>query len=567
MAEAGTDRLLPRGAGADRAQVVAAIVAALVLMLVALRLRYGVDIIDESYYAAGAHRFALGLHPLVDDLGAHQFASLLMAPFVWVWLSLHGNLDGVILGLRLVYFAGSLLAAVVAYNLLARVVDRPIALVSAACSLCLAHVLIFAPSYDTLSMVGLSLGISTSCIALLGGARPWLFVVSGMAFGVAICAYPTQVVAVVAAIALSGWAARSYKPSLLIAAGVAIAGLPFVAFAWPYFGAVPQFFEYNRYMSAQLGWVAGVPKLLVMARGFVAVTYLAPAAWLSLLVAVFRAARRPVPVTLAVLLPLSLLVVVHVPAPFARITHVSSLLLLAVIASGLGGVRESQRAVLRFAFAVGTTAGLVTAYTGNGGFAAFGVGAAAVGALGIAVLVNNARVALAGRLGEVRSLIGALALTTLLAAGLLGFVWSAAYAERVPAWELASPGAGPYAGLLGSERVVANANSMQTDLNAVSKSGDSLLVYASTPSAYLLSRATPIAPYLWMSTEDGASRPRTEFLLRWVDTPGHRPSVVLVGGEVWRLRHSASRDYLLDWLDARYVPVVSRESYVILRSR
>ena len=67
------------------------VVAVFAVALLLLRLRYGVDLNDESYYAAGSYRFALGMRPLLDDLGPHQFASWLMMPVVWTWLRVQGG--------------------------------------------------------------------------------------------------------------------------------------------------------------------------------------------------------------------------------------------------------------------------------------------------------------------------------------------------------------------------------------------------------------------------------------------------------------------------------------------
>ena len=550
------------------AGISAIIVTALTVVLLALRLRYGVDVFDESYYAAGSYRFALGMRPLLDDLGAHQFASYLVAPIVWAWLSVRGSLNGVILGLRVVYFIASLLAATVAFLFVRKVVDWRIALISSACSLGLVPALIFAPSYDTIALVFLSIGISLAGIVLIQEGRSWLLVLSGMAMAIAAFAYPTHAATVLVAIVLLGWISRSWKQSVLMALGaMLVAAALFVSMRGTLSG-LPDFVTYNRFMSEQQGWhwLSGFPKLAIDAKGIVGATYKAPATYVLAFIVGYRALRRRVPAVLTVALPIAVVLAFHVNVPWERTMNAASLILLSVLVSGLGPVSPSHRLALMYVFGVGTCAAALFAYTSNLGFTNFGVGAAAVSAPAMAVLLNNAREALTERLGAVRAIVAATAVGVVSAVVVLVLCWSAVYGGGYP-WQLHKPATGPYEGLLTSTQTAATVALMRSDLARTVDSKDRVLVYGSTPSAYILSPARPVAPFLWMDERDGTSQPRAAFLERWMNMAAHRPTVIVVDAQLWKNRASAPHDYLLSYFDRNYTPVLNRSEYVVLRAR
>ena len=550
------------------ASILAIGVTTLAVALLALRLRYGFDAIDESYYAAGSYRFALGLRPILDDLGPHQFASYLTSPLVWAWLSLRGNLDGIILALRVTYFVASLIAATVAFTLLRKLLDWRIALVSVTCALGLVPLLIFAPSYNTIAILSISLGCSLAGISLIDRDRPQLFLLSGMALTLAAIAYPTLAVVVVVAIPLLGWQSRSWKASALMAAGVVLAAMVFLVTIRGTLVGASDFAMYNRFLSDQVGWLTGLKKLAILARGIVGETYLAPAAWLMAVIVGYRLARRRVPIALTVLLPISTLLVFHVGGPAGRTMVTSTFLLMSVAVSGMTCISAEQRKALYFVFGVGTCAAAIIAYTSAGGFFSFGYGATAVAAPALAVLLGNAQQALAKRTSRTRGTLWAVVIGVLMACGVVALCWETVYPWGPAPLQLHANGAGPYAGLLGTAELASASSQMRSDLErAAAGPRDRLLVYGATPSAYILSPARPVAPFLWMGGVEGTSRPHAEFVVQWIETATHRPTLVLVDAGLWNGRASEPHDYLLDYIGRDFTPVLSRPGYVILRAR
>jgi len=533
----------------------------LAILLLSARIRYGVEVLDESYYAAGSYRFALGLRPLLDDLGPHQFASYLVAPLVWIWLRMRGNLDGVILALRAVYLLGSVTTAAVAFIFLRKILDWRIAFVAAACSLGFVPSLIFAPNYNTIALACLSVSTSLAGIVLIDDGPPWLLVLSGLAMGAAIIVYPTQAATILLAILLLGWLTRSWRLSLLAALGAAIVISVFLVSIRGSLSGLTDFVTYNR------AWIGAPSKLMVLAKGIVGATYLAPATYVLAAILAFRVLHRRVPWILTTVLPVAVLMAIHVSFSFNRTMNAAALLLLSVLVAGLGPIGRRDRVALGYVFSVATCAGLLFAYTSTAGFTTFGVGAAAAAAAGMAVLLNNAHDALSERFGSRHALSATVAIGTASIAIVLVLCWSSVAQDAHYPWQLSNPATGPYAGLLTSSETESSLARMKSDLRATTSQGDRLFVYGSDPSTYLLSSASPVAPNVWFTGAETTQPVRAMFLVRWTDTTAHRPTVIVIDTADWNSRQQEPSNYLLAYFDRNYRTVLSRPGYVILRAR
>jgi hypothetical protein len=565
--EAGARRIEGSTATGQRLfGAVAVAITALVVTLLGLRLRYGVDLLDESYYAAVSYRFALGMRPLLDDLSVHQFASFLVAPVVRAWLWLNGDLNGIILGLRVVYFAVALAAAAVAFVFLRKVTDWRIALISSACSLGLVPYLWFAPSYNTITMLSISLATSLVGIALLKGSPPWMLVLSGMALGSTTIAYPSQGLTVAVALVLLGMLSRSWKASAYAASGVALVGLVLLVTVRAALPGVWDVLAYNRYSSPLAGYLNVGPRIPILVRGFIGATYLAPATYLLLTMAGFRFLRRRVPTILLVALPVVVLMAIHVDYGGLRTLNAATLLLLAVLVSGLGHVGSSERAALKFALAVGLSAGAVFAISSNTGFTAFGIGAAAVGAPAMAVLLINAREAFGRRLAPERAIGATIALGSVCALIILALCWSVAVRDGGYPWRLQQPATGPYAGLFTTPTVAAGIVKRSEDFALVTSASDRIYVYDAEPALHLFSRARPVAPFMFLGSE-GGSLPLSRYVISWLERAEHRPTVVVVNAYGWTHRTSLPADHLMDHIAEKYTPIMVTADYVVLRPK
>jgi hypothetical protein len=97
-----------------------------------VRLYFGIDFSDESFYAALPYAFSLGHRPLIDELAVHQFAGILLVPFVKSYVAIAGGPPGLILFLRHLYFAAALGTSVVAARRLGPVFGRECAVLVSA---------------------------------------------------------------------------------------------------------------------------------------------------------------------------------------------------------------------------------------------------------------------------------------------------------------------------------------------------------------------------------------------------------------------------------------------------
>jgi hypothetical protein len=126
---AGNSKALRAAEISTRVLVVAAVGLVLAVALGSfVRLRFGVDVTDESYYAVLPYRFALGDTPYVSELNVRQNAAILTWPFVKLWVALTGGADGIILFLRYCYFAVRVAVSVLAVRALWHRAPPPLAL-------------------------------------------------------------------------------------------------------------------------------------------------------------------------------------------------------------------------------------------------------------------------------------------------------------------------------------------------------------------------------------------------------------------------------------------------------
>lgn len=78
--------------------------------------RYGYAHLDEAFYPTIAYRFIQGDAILYDEWNNTQLASLLLVPFLKVYIALKGNLDGIYLTIRYAYTVLKMLTALLIYN-------------------------------------------------------------------------------------------------------------------------------------------------------------------------------------------------------------------------------------------------------------------------------------------------------------------------------------------------------------------------------------------------------------------------------------------------------------------
>ncbi|HMK91459.1 MAG TPA: hypothetical protein VK576_00520, partial [Thermoleophilia bacterium] len=187
-----------------RRQVLTALAALAVVAAVAalaVRIRLGIDLRDESFYVASPLRWVFGDRPLIDEMSLLQLAGLLVYPAAKAFVWLTGGTHGYVLYMRVVYLAFCVLVSVCVALALGRLVRRQYAVMIALVYVTYVIITYTQVSYDTLGAgfltIGVALGVPIVCgRAAPTGRRRLLALGAGLAHGLACVAYPTMVVLV-----------------------------------------------------------------------------------------------------------------------------------------------------------------------------------------------------------------------------------------------------------------------------------------------------------------------------------------------------------------------------------
>jgi len=215
-----TDRARSGGA-ATRGRAIRALLAsvgiAAALGATAYRLHFGVSFQDESCYVAEPMRFALGDRFFIDDLDVRQTSAALLVPIVWLYLTVAGGSDGIVLFSRWLYLLFGVGIAAVAFGVLRTRMPWFGALATALICAVYAPFNLFTLSYNNMGslflVAGLLLGVAG---ADESRGRNRRLALAGVALGLAAVSYPTfALVAAGYAALLAAWLPRPRRPGLL----------------------------------------------------------------------------------------------------------------------------------------------------------------------------------------------------------------------------------------------------------------------------------------------------------------------------------------------------------------
>ena len=93
-------------------------------VLFLVRSVFGFDWSDETYYLALPYRFSLGDHLFADSWDIHQTGALLIAPVLWMYRLVVGDMTGIILFMRILYICVDALISLLIYRALLRLFQR-----------------------------------------------------------------------------------------------------------------------------------------------------------------------------------------------------------------------------------------------------------------------------------------------------------------------------------------------------------------------------------------------------------------------------------------------------------
>ena len=481
---------------------------AVAFALVYARIWFGIDFSDDSWAAGMPYAYTVGARPFVDELFVQQTGALEVTPLVWLYTTVVGSADGLVLFLRHLYIGLILLAGWTAYAGLRDVVGRRRALITAVAASVIMPTAKPVVNYKTL-------GAFLLTVALFAGAAERR-VACALALAAAVFAYPTLIVpALVFAVLLIRDSRSARTRNALVGAG-ALAGVAALVTVLAFgAGNVESSIRYTR----DIGAAGGADKLWRVARGAVS------------------GARDVIH---------ALPDITAFPFSYYLVTYVA---LAGVLLFRSGRLEPRARRLLVLVWIPSLVAGLTTAYSATNGFFDATIG------LVPAFLVT---IALAPRIA-----------VPIAAAGLLLVLqWGFFYRDGPVGDLTCRVRSGPYQGILTTSERCSFLRHLEADVERNRPGRRSVLFYPGFPAGALLSDLRPAGPTLWVMPRGVRTGVDRSVYTRHLAEPSNRPDLVVevrsvpgkplpdVGGETPEVRA------LLDRLG--YRQVAARARYRVL---
>lgn len=181
----------------------------LILILLAVpffvRAFYGFDWSDECYYLALPYRFALGDHLFVDSWDIHQTSAILVAPIMWLYHRIVGNMDAILLFMRLLFVLFQLIISLIVYHMVHKLYEnRTVGLLTAAVCLAFVPFSISDFSYNTISylliiltgmlLAGLYFAETSAKMTVLSALAGIVYVCACLAYPYYVLVFPSYMV-------------------------------------------------------------------------------------------------------------------------------------------------------------------------------------------------------------------------------------------------------------------------------------------------------------------------------------------------------------------------------------
>lgn len=193
-----------------------------VLALAAYRASVGQSFYDDTFYAVVPWRFAHGARFLIDELSLQTVAEMVSVPLVWLWEHLVG-LTGIVLSVRLFWVALAAAGATAAARALRGSARLEVAALAVALPLLAPAYHVFAPTYNTVSSLLLTLAVVLGFAATRdrsGSLAIW----AGVAIVLGAAAYPPLAPAALVLLATFVVIARDRRLALRAVAAAVLVG-------------------------------------------------------------------------------------------------------------------------------------------------------------------------------------------------------------------------------------------------------------------------------------------------------------------------------------------------------
>lgn len=162
----------------------------IVILASYIKIYFGINFTDESFYIALPYRFFLGNIPIKDEYSICQFAGILLYPIYYLYLLINHTTDAIMLFARHLYLLFFSTLTLFSYLTFKKDLGWRLALLTA--SICIAFLFFNIPSlsYDTLAIFFLTMGCLCNFKIYHDKNIPFYFFAAGFCFSMATFVYP-----------------------------------------------------------------------------------------------------------------------------------------------------------------------------------------------------------------------------------------------------------------------------------------------------------------------------------------------------------------------------------------
>ncbi len=162
----------------------------IIALLSYIRIYFGINFTDESYYIALPYRFILGNVPLKDEYSICQFGGIILYPFYYIYLLINHSTGAIVLFARHLYLIFYGILTLCCYQTFKNKIGWDLALLIA--SICLAFTFcnIAGLSYNTLAIFFLTLGCLCTYVIFEIPHKTQYYFIAGICFSLMSFVYP-----------------------------------------------------------------------------------------------------------------------------------------------------------------------------------------------------------------------------------------------------------------------------------------------------------------------------------------------------------------------------------------
>jgi len=547
--------------------VAAAVVGVTVAAATYVRIFFGVDFTDESFYIAVPLRIWAGARPFVDETQVTDTTTaLVIAPLLGLYKAFFG-VAGIVLFVRHVYLVVVALVGAVVFDCARRRgASRSVSFLLALVPVATIPFNIPSLSYNTVASALLTVGFFIYPLPSERRSSTTRACIAGFCHGTAAVAYPPLVVVVAGLIAVSVLRNRPGIRAYAAAAAVPVVSMAFILLLWV--GVAPIIHDY-RNSTRFSGQGGGLEKVRSVLSGEMDVYRLAAVVLVPYLGLLLWARTRR-PGLVRQLLPLlPLLCFLAAPGHYwAASLDVVGLLSLAGAALYPFVARTAYgREMFGYVWLPSIFAGCVTAYSSANGQINFGVGAFSAAMVPLLLLpiaiTPSANHTTTGEIDAAPALAAITGVLTLLVV----LQWTSVYRDAGIA-KLGSTGTGAYAGLRTTDGKVAFLQQLRSDIEPTPGSMKGIMFYDNFPAGYILSELPSRTNTAWTFQFVGRKRVRyRQLLLRYYASHAPPGEVVEMhqipqGSSALKEIHDAE-DPLATFVRRRYKKIVQRRDYIV----